>query len=86
MIRNKGNKSNITGATLVFCGVRVARSLVFFWPLLCLSFDLRPLITHLVSSNFITDLFYNSKGPKVVSSNPAHGEVFLIQHYVIKCQ
>jgi hypothetical protein len=22
---------------------------------------------------------------KVVSSNPVHGEVYLIQHYVIKC-
>ena len=22
---------------------------------------------------------------KVVSSNPAHGEVYLIQHYAIKC-
>ena len=39
-----------------FSGVRVTRSLVlcvlFFWPLCCLSFfDLRILITHLVSSN-----------------------------------
>jgi hypothetical protein len=53
--------------TPVFSGVRVARSLVFcvmfyrslfaplcvfLWPLCCLSFDLRLLITHLVSSNF----------------------------------
>ena len=55
-----------------FRGVRVARSLVFcvmfcgslfvplsvfFWPLSCLSFDLRLLITSLVSSNFYYNIY-----------------------------
>ena len=62
------NKQKHQSSLQLFCGVHVARSLVFcimfysslfvllsffFWPLYCLSFfDLHVLITPLVSSNF----------------------------------
>ena len=44
---------HVTRVTLVLCACCVDRCLsFFFWPLCCLSSDLRLLITPLVSSNF----------------------------------
>jgi hypothetical protein len=39
-----------------------------------------PVTTHVVSSNLAQDLSHTY----VVSSNPSHGNVYSIQHYVIK--
>jgi len=60
----------------VFSGVRVARSLVFcvifcrffVWPLRCLTFDIRLLVTPLVSSNFT----WHQRAMGVTFSKPRH--------------
>jgi hypothetical protein len=41
---------------------------LFFWPLFCLSFNLRILITHLVSSNSLF-IFWNKKKKKITSQH-----------------
>ena len=85
-------RTKLVYACLMLCSVDRCLSF-YFRPLYCLSvFDLRLLITPVVSGTVVVVIAWwlDLQLPvqsvpittKVVSSNPVHGEVYSIQHYV----